>query len=104
MDLHQLDWDELPRANVREGVDGKGFHGKGVTRKGLIPAHEPRLHSSAYEQMVYIVRGVTGLCIQRLDAGGLLIVPRNARHSGQAADDEPAMNLDVSTPWRHAYA
>ena len=42
--------------------------------------------------------------ITRLGAGGLLVVPPNARHWGEVVGDEPVLNLDVFTPKRAEYA
>ena len=47
---------------------------------------------------------ISGSTVTRLGAGGLLVVPPNARHWGVVVGDEPVFNLDVFTPKRAEYA
>src|SRR6202453_1045538 len=88
MDIHSIDWNAVPWERVREGVERKAFSGEGATvsLNRLQPGHEPRPHSHPHEQIVYIMAGQIdfhiGETVTRLAAGGLLVVPPNARHWG----------------------
>jgi len=110
MDIHKIDWSSTPWERVREGVERKAFSGDGATvaLNRLMPGHEPRPHAHPHEQIAYIVSGTIDFHIEdtvhRLGAGGLLVVPPNARHWGVVVGDEPVLNLDVFTPKRAEYA
>ena len=101
---------QTPWEPVREGVERKAFSGDGATvsLNRLQPGHEPRPHDHPHEQIVYILSGQIdfhiGETVTRLGAGGLLVVPPNARHWGVVVGDEPVLNLDVFTPKRAEYA
>jgi len=96
MDIHAVDWNDIPWERVREGVERKAFSGEGATvaLNRLQPGHEPRPHSHPHEQIVYILAGRIdfhiGETVTRLGAGGLLVVPPNARHWGEVVGDENA--------------
>ena len=110
MDISTINWNDIEWEHVREGVSRKAFSGDGATVSinRLMPGHEPRPHDHHYEQIVYILSGQIDFHIEdsvtRLSAGGLLVVPPNARHWGVVVGDEPVMNLDVFTPKRAEYA
>lgn len=110
MDIHSIDWNAVPWERVREGVERKAFSGEGATvsLNRLQPGHEPRPHDHPHEQIVYILQGQIdfhiGDTVTRLSAGGLLVVPPNARHWGVVVGDVPVLNLDVFTPKRAEYA
>ncbi len=110
MQIPTIDWNAIPWTPVREGVERKGFTGKGATLAlhRLMPGHEPKPHSHHFEQIVYILAGTIDFHIEgtvhRLSAGGLLVVPPNALHHGVVVGDEPVLNLDVFTPARPEYA
>src|SRR4029078_7648477 len=57
MDLHQIDWENMPWEPVREGITRKAFSGNGATvaLHKLMPKHEPKTHAHSYEQIVYIL-------------------------------------------------
>ena len=59
MDLHQIDWENIPWEPVREGITRKAFSGNGATvaLHKLMPKHEPKPHAHSYEQIVYILAG-----------------------------------------------
>ena len=59
MDLHQIDWENIPWEPVREGITRKAFSGNGATvaLNKLMPKHKPNPHSHSYEQIVYIIAG-----------------------------------------------
>jgi len=59
MDLHQIDWENVPWEPVREGITRKAFSGNGATvaLHKLMPKHEPKPHAHSYEQIVYILAG-----------------------------------------------
>ena len=109
MNITSIDWNTMPWEPVREGVERKVFSGEGATLAlhRLAPGHEPRPHSHPHEQIVYILAGQIdfhiGDEVTRLSAGGLLVVPPNARHWGEVVGDEPVLNLDVFTPSRAEY-
>ncbi|WP_157218795.1 cupin domain-containing protein [Flavisphingomonas formosensis] len=110
MDISTINWNDIEWEHVREGVSRKAFSGEGATVSinRLMPGHEPRPHDHHYEQIVYILAGQIDFHIEdsvtRLGAGGLLVVPPNARHWGVVVGDEPVLNLDVFTPKRAEYA
>jgi quercetin dioxygenase-like cupin family protein len=110
MDIHQINWDELPWEQVREGVERKAISGTGATvaLNRLMPGHTPAPHSHPHEQIAYIIAGQMDFFIEdqvfHLRAGSMLVVPPNARHWGQVVGEEPVLNLDVFTPRRSEYA
>ena len=59
MDLHKIDWENIPWEPVREGITRKSFSGNGATLAlhKLMPKHEPKPHKHTYEQLVYILAG-----------------------------------------------
>ena len=59
MDLHKIDWENIPWEPVREGIVRKAFSGTGATLAlhKLMPKHEPKPHKHTYEQIVYILAG-----------------------------------------------
>ena len=52
MDLHKIDWENMPWEPVREGIERKAFSGAGATvaLHKLMPKHEPKPHKHTYEQ------------------------------------------------------
>ena len=59
MDLHKIDWENMPWQPVREGITRKAFSGNGATvaLHRLMPKHAPNPHAHSYEQIVYILAG-----------------------------------------------
>ncbi len=110
MDIHKIDWSQIPWKEIRRGVEQKAFSGNGATiaMHRLHPKHEPKPHSHTYEQIVYILAGRirfhVGDDVQELGPGGLLVIPSNVEHWGEVIGDEPVLNLDVFTPKRPEYA
>jgi quercetin dioxygenase-like cupin family protein len=110
MDIHKIDWNEIPWERVRDGVERKAFSGDGATvaLNRLMPGNEPRPHAHPHEQIAYIVSGTMDFHIEdtvhRMGPGSLLVVPPNAQHWGVVVGDEPVLNLDVFTPKRAEYA
>ena len=110
MDLHKIDWENMPWEPVREGIVRKAFSGSGATvaLHKLMPKHEPKPHKHTYEQIVYILQGQidfhVGDEVIRLGPGGLLTVPPDVMHWGEVVGDEPVLNLDIFTPVREEYA
>jgi quercetin dioxygenase-like cupin family protein len=110
MNLHAIDWNEVPWERVRDGVERKAFSGEGATvaLNRLQPGHEPRPHSHPNEQIAYVISGTIdfhiGEEVVRVSGGGLLVIPPNANHWGVVVGDEPVLNLDVFTPKRSEYA
>ncbi|UVI30633.1 cupin domain-containing protein [Paenibacillus spongiae] len=110
MSMKAANWNTLQEVLVREGVTRKAFSGEGATLAlhVLQPGHEPKPHSHAYEQIVYILSGKVKFHIGEesvlLEAGGLLAVPPNVTHYAEVVGDEPVYNLDVFTPKRDEYA
>lgn len=107
--LKTIDWDSQAWEPVRPGVERKSFSGDGATvaLHRLQPGHEPKPHSHANEQIVYILSGVVDFHIGsetvRLRDGGLVVVPPNVMHHAEVVGDEPVLNLDVFTPTRPEY-
>ena len=110
MDLHGVDWNQIPWERVREGVERKAFSCDGATLSlnRLRPGHEPRPHRHPHEQIVYILEGEidfhVGDEVRRLGPGGLLVLPPNVEHWGEVVGDQSVLNLDVFTPKRAEYA
>jgi quercetin dioxygenase-like cupin family protein len=110
MDLHKIDWENLPWEPVREGIVRKAFSGTGATvaLNKLMPKHIPNPHKHTYEQIVYIIAGRIRFHVGDksvdLGPGGLLQIPSNVMHWGEVIGDEPVLNLDVFTPVREEYA
>jgi len=52
MNIHHVDWNQLPWEKVREGVERKAFSGEGATvsLNRLMPGHTPRPHDHPHEQ------------------------------------------------------
>ena len=59
MELHKIDWENIPWEPVREGITRKAFSGSAATLAlhKLMPKHEPKPHKHSYEQLVYILAG-----------------------------------------------
>jgi len=110
MDIHKIDWSNIPWTQVREGVERKGFSGTGATvaLHRLMPGHQPKPHSHPHEQIAYIISGTIrfhiGDTVHLVGPGGLLVVPPNVEHWGEVVGDEPVLNLDVFSPSRPEYA
>ena len=110
MELHKIDWENIPWEPVREGITRKSFSGNGATLAlhKLMPKHEPKPHRHEYEQLVYILAGRIRFHVGDesvvLGPGGLLQIPPNVMHWGEVVGDEPVLNLDVFTPVREEYA
>lgn len=106
MTATSANWDAMAWEPVREGVERKLLHGDGATLQltRLMPGHEPRPHSHRYEQIAYILSGEIDFHVEgsvhRVGAGGLLVIPPDARHWGEVVGDAPVINLDVFTPRR----
>ena len=81
MDLHKIDWENIPWEPVREGITRKSFSGNGATLAlhKLMPKHEPKPHKHTYEQLVYILAGHIRFHVGDksvvLGPGGLLQIP-----------------------------
>lgn len=107
--LKSIDWESRVWETVRPGVERKSFSGTGATvaLHRLHPGHEPKPHSHAHEQIVYILSGEVDFHIGtetvRLRGGGLAVVPPNVVHYAEVVGSEPALNLDVFTPCRPEY-
>jgi quercetin dioxygenase-like cupin family protein len=86
MDLHQIDWENVPWEPVREGITRKAFSGNGATvaLHKLMPKHEPKPHAHSYEQIVYIIAGRIRFHVGEksvmLGPGGLLQIPPDVLH------------------------
>jgi quercetin dioxygenase-like cupin family protein len=110
MDANQINWDDLRWEQVREAGERKAISGPGATvaLNRLMPGHAPTPHSHPHEQIAYILSGRMDFFIEgqvfHLRAGGMPVVPSNARHWGQVVGKEPVLNLDVFTPRRSKYA
>ena len=110
MDLHKIDWEQIPWEPVREGIVRKAFSGNGATLAlhKLMPKHEPKPHKHTYEQIVYILAGHIRFHVGDksvvLGPGGLLQIPPDVMHWGEVVGDEPVLNLDIFTPVREEYA
>jgi quercetin dioxygenase-like cupin family protein len=107
--IKAANWNTLEEVLVREGVTRKAFSGEGATLALHIlqPKHEPKPHSHAYEQIVYILSGRVnfhvGDEIVFMEEGSLLVVPSNVEHYAQVVGEEPVYNLDIFTPKRDEY-
>ena len=103
MDLHKIDWENIPWEPVREGITRKSFSGNGATLAlhKLMPKHEPKPHKHTYEQLVYILAGHIRFHVGDksvvLGPGGLLQIPPDVMHWGEVVGDEPVLNLDIFT-------
>jgi quercetin dioxygenase-like cupin family protein len=110
MDIHKIDWNQIPWTPVRPGVDRKAFSGSAATLAlhRLMPGHEPKPHSHPHEQIAYIVSGTIRFFIggdeHLIGPGGLVVIPSNVEHWGEVIGEEPVINLDVFTPRRPEYA
>ena len=103
-------WDAIPPEPMNPLLTRQFVHGEQamiaricLKKGGTVPRH-----SHPNEQIAYIVSGTIDFHIEdtvhRLGAGGLLVVPPNARHWGVVVGEEPVLNLDVFTPKRAEYA
>jgi quercetin dioxygenase-like cupin family protein len=103
MDLHQIDWENIPWEPVREGITRKAFSGNGATvaLNKLMPKHKPNPHSHSYEQIVYIIAGRIRFHVGEksvvLGPGGLLQIPPDVLHWGEVVGDEPG-STSTSSP------
>ena len=102
MDLHQIDWENIPWEPVREGITRKAFSGNGATvaLHKLMPKHEPKPHAHSYEQIVYIIAGRIRFHVGEksvmLGPGGLLQIPPDVVHWHGAAPDRLFAHLAMS--------
>ena len=53
MDLHKIDWENIPWEPVREGITRKSFSGNGATLAlhKLMPKHEPKPHKHTIQPL-----------------------------------------------------
>ena len=103
-------YDNLKTTPVRPGVSRKVFSGDGATLAWttLEPGHQPRPHSHAHEQIVYIVSGRARFRVGDEEAivgpGEMLVVPPNVEHWAETIGDEPVLDLSIFSPRRDEYA
>lgn len=103
-------YDRLKPTSVRSGVTRKVFTGEGATLAWtkLEPGHEPRPHSHAYEQIVYIIAGRVRFTVgdesSECGPGDMLVVPPDVQHYAETIGNEPAIDLSIFTPRRDEYA
>ncbi len=109
MSVHTVNWDAIAWEPVRGGMERKSFTGEGATLAlhRIQPGHELRPHSHHYEQIVYMLAGTAdfhvGDAVQRLEPGGLLVIPPDIEHYIEVVGNEVALELDVFTPKRPEY-
>ncbi|MEQ5828967.1 cupin domain-containing protein [Sulfitobacter sp. NFXS29] len=110
MNIHAINWNEMPWKQIRPGVEQKAFSGEGATvaLHRLQPDHEPKPHKHPHEQIAYIISGEVdfhvGGEVVRMGPGGMLVVPPEVLHHAVVVGDEEVLNLDVFTPCRPEYA
>ena len=108
MDLHKIDWENIPWEPVREGITRKSFSGNGATLAlhKLMPKHEPKPHKHTYEQLVYILAGHIRFHVGDksvvLGPGGLLQIPPDVMHWGEVVGDEPVVFVDFGDVTNYA--
>ena len=104
-----VNWNELPREFVREGVERVGFRGENAicVMNWVSPGMQLRPHSHTFEQIVIIVSGHVkyhvGEQVFDCGPGSMLRVPPNTEHYVEPVGDEVALNLDVFAPVRDDY-
>lgn len=109
MPIHNVNWEAIEWEPIRGGMDRKTFSGDGATLAlhRIQPGHELRPHSHVYEQIVYMLEGSAdfhvGDEVQRLEPGGLIVIPSNVIHYIEVVGDKVALELDVFTPKRPEY-
>lgn len=109
MTVNVYRWTDLPKENVRKGVNRTAFRGDGaiMVMNWLEPGMEKRPHSHPFEQLAYIITGRVrfeiGDEIVEVGAGEMLRIPPDVVHCGVALGDEVAVNLDVFAPTREDY-
>jgi len=100
MDLHQIDWENVPWEPVREGITRKAFSGNGATvaLHKLMPKHEPKPHARPLvgrqppKRLDVEERRLTGIGEDRDDQA--------VEDVGGPADDvEVAVGDGVERPW-----
>lgn len=104
-------FDKLPRESLFGGTYQRAaFRGDNslVTVNWMDPAMPPQpLHSHDFDQVSMIVQGAMDFEVEgerfHVQAGEVLIIPANAKHTGIAVGDEVALNIDVFAPPREDY-
>jgi len=104
-----INWLELAREQVREGVERCGFQGDGAicVWNWVSPGNEVRPHKHEFEQIVMILQGTAnyhvGDKVYACKPGSVLRVPPETLHYIEVTGDEVVLNLDVFAPVRSDY-
>ncbi|KAA0999137.1 cupin domain-containing protein [Paraburkholderia panacisoli] len=102
-------WNQLPREEVREGVERCGFRGQDaiLVMNWISPGMTVRPHSHKFEQIVVCIRGEFAYHVGEetfhMTAGSMLRVPPNTEHYVEPIGSEVALNLDIFSPVREDY-
>jgi quercetin dioxygenase-like cupin family protein len=102
-------WNQLPREEVREGVERCGFRAQEaiLVMNWISPGMAVRPHSHTFEQIVVCIQGEfayhVGGEIFHMTAGSMLRVPPNTEHFVEPIGSEVALNLDIFSPVRQDY-
>ena len=104
-----LNWEWMEWEFVRPGVKRKVFQAGGCTMvlNYLEPGHEPKPHSHAYEQLVYIMQGnvdfTVGPRVFKMQSGSVLAIPPDVEHFARVVGKETCIDLDIFVPRREDY-
>ncbi|QAA94222.1 cupin domain-containing protein [Pollutimonas thiosulfatoxidans] len=104
-----INWMDLVRENVREGVERSGFQGDNAicVWNWIEPGNEVNPHSHTFEQLVLILEGTAnyhvGDKVYRCRPGSVLRVPSHTEHYIEVVGNETVLNLDIFAPVRDDY-
>jgi mannose-6-phosphate isomerase-like protein (cupin superfamily) len=104
-----FNWNDLPREQVRPGVERCAFRGQGAITvfNWIQPGNEVRPHKHTFEQLVYILQGTAryhvGDVVHECPPGSMLTVPAGVTHFIEVVGSHVCLNMDVFAPVREDY-
>jgi quercetin dioxygenase-like cupin family protein len=107
--IKSYNWNDLPREQVRAGIERCGFRGEDVivVMNWIEPNIAINPHQHKFEQLVLCIQGCfnyhVGNDIVLMTQGSMLRVPPNTIHYVEPIGNDISLNLDIFAPARSDY-
>lgn len=104
--MEAIDWEDIPREHVRDGVSRCGFGNEDVllVMNTCAPGMDLNPHVHDFVQIAMIVKGraiyQVGDVRNEMGPGSIVMIPPGVEHHIDPIGDEPVLNLDVFAPAR----
>lgn len=104
-----FNWNDLPREQVRKGIERCGFRGENVVMvmNWVEPDIQIRPHQHEFEQIAICIDGEfnyhVGDQVFAMKPGSMVRIPPRTMHYVEPTGDRVALNLDVFAPLREDY-